>query len=272
MMIFSLNYVHWRYCFAWRKNVMKLCCVRDFLRSFAHFMFYFPIICYDIHIKLIHINARWIETIIYRVNRIELFDAHFRFMFACLNFVKIFVTTLYFAIYNFTHMLKYDEMSLTHVSSFDFFRMFQFERIVLSIDLYFVFDLLHYMWKYTSFDEMFCLLFKCSNFDETFATIFIFRNFRFCLHIRIVLDVRQIISFDWFDLQYFRIDFRMRFTSRSIKCVLHQLCAIRCVSYRNSIRIRIRQIFRFWFDFVQTIIVSQCISFSLVIVEMTNQK
>ena len=75
-------------------------------------------------------------------------------------------------------MLKYDEMSLTHISSFDFFRMHQFERVVLLIDLYFAFDLLHYTWKYTNFDEMFCLLLSCSNFDETFATIYVFRNFR----------------------------------------------------------------------------------------------
>ena len=41
-------------------------------------------------------------------------------------------------------MLKYDEMSLTHVSSFDFFRMLQSGRDVLTVGLYFAFDLLHY--------------------------------------------------------------------------------------------------------------------------------
>ena len=69
------------------KKVMKLCCVRDFLRSFAHFMFYFPIVCYEIHVKLTHISARWIETIAYRVILNEMlvctFSIHVRMFRFC---------------------------------------------------------------------------------------------------------------------------------------------------------------------------------------------
>ena len=96
------------------------CCVRDFRWSFAHFMFYFPIVCYEIHVKLAHISARWIGTIAYRVDWDEMLAAHFRFMLACLDFVKMSATALYFAVYDFTRMLGYNEMPLTHVSQFYF--------------------------------------------------------------------------------------------------------------------------------------------------------
>ena len=43
------------------------CCVRDLLRSFAHFTLYSSIVCYEIHVKLVHISVRWIETTVYRV-------------------------------------------------------------------------------------------------------------------------------------------------------------------------------------------------------------
>ena len=106
------------------KKVMKLCCVRDFLRSFAHFMLCFSIICYEIHVKLIHINVRWIETIIYRVILNEMFVCTFSIHVRMFKFCQNVCNDLYFAICDFTHMLKYDEMSLTHVSSFDFFCTF----------------------------------------------------------------------------------------------------------------------------------------------------
>ena len=59
------------------KKIMKLCCVRDLLRSFAYFMLYFPIVCYEIHVKLAHINARWIEMTTYRVIYDEMFVCKF---------------------------------------------------------------------------------------------------------------------------------------------------------------------------------------------------
>ena len=62
------------------KKVMNFFYVRDFLRSLflnAQFMLYFLIVCYDIHITLIHVNARWIETIIYRVTYNEMFVRRF---------------------------------------------------------------------------------------------------------------------------------------------------------------------------------------------------
>ena len=124
-----------------KKNHEISCCVRNFRWSFAHFMFYFSIICYEIHVKLIHINARWIETIIYRVvNWIEIFVAHFRFMFACL--------------------LKYEKMSLTHAN---WFLYTLFERNVLQLIC-------------ISFSTCALHLKIYRNFDEMFATLYIFRN------------------------------------------------------------------------------------------------
>ena len=53
--------------------------------------------------------------------------------------------TLYLAIYDCVHMLEYDEilcvLHAMHTSLFDFFCMFQFERNVLTNDLYLAFDL-----------------------------------------------------------------------------------------------------------------------------------
>ena len=130
--------------------------------------------------------------------------ANFWFIFACFDFVKMFATILYFAIYDFARMLKYDEMfiacswhiyrcshvqiltkclqwfvfrnlwSCLHVCDSNS-RMFQFERNVLTIDLYFAFDLLsYYIWKNTRVST------KC--LDKKF----IFRNFRFLSHVQIL--------------------------------------------------------------------------------------
>ena len=49
------------------RKAMKLCCVRDLLRSPAHFTLYSPVVCYEIRVKLAHTSARWIETTTYRV-------------------------------------------------------------------------------------------------------------------------------------------------------------------------------------------------------------
>ena len=69
------------------RKVMKLCCVRDLLRSFAHFMLYSSIVCYEIHVKLVHITARWIGTIVYRVTLNEMlvctFSIHARMTKFC---------------------------------------------------------------------------------------------------------------------------------------------------------------------------------------------
>ena len=92
-MIFSLNYA----CFAnkfWHeqsialfivfcmtRKIMKICAEceifydHQFLK--AHFLFYFLIICYEIHVKLIHFNSRRIETIIYRVTLNEMLVCNF---------------------------------------------------------------------------------------------------------------------------------------------------------------------------------------------------
>ena len=111
-----------------KKSWNLMSCARSF-RSFAHFMFYSSIVCYEIHVKLIHISVHWIETIAYRVVWNEMLDAHFRFMLACLDSVKMSATFLQFDL---MRMLKYDEMSLTYVSSFDFC-MFQSGREILQL-------------------------------------------------------------------------------------------------------------------------------------------
>ena len=43
----------------------------------AQFMFYSLIVCYEIHIKLVHVNVCWIETIVYRVICDEMFVRKF---------------------------------------------------------------------------------------------------------------------------------------------------------------------------------------------------
>ena len=58
------------------KKIMNFFYVRDFLRSLflnAQFMLYALTVCYDIHITLVHVNARWIGTIVYRVIYDEMF-------------------------------------------------------------------------------------------------------------------------------------------------------------------------------------------------------
>ena len=59
------------------QNEIMKCQSRNFLWSFAQFMFYFPIICYKIHVKLVHISVYWIETIIYRMILNEMFVCTF---------------------------------------------------------------------------------------------------------------------------------------------------------------------------------------------------
>ena len=72
-----------------RKSHEVLCCVRNLRRSSAHFMLYFPVVCYEIHVKLIHISARWIETITYRVTLNEVLSCSSLIHVSCLNSVEM---------------------------------------------------------------------------------------------------------------------------------------------------------------------------------------
>ena len=84
--------------------------MRNFLHHYflkTQFLFYFLIMCYEIHVKLIHINFRWIETIIYRVILNEMFVCNFLIHVSCLDFVEMFKCT--FRNFWFVYMLKYDE-------------------------------------------------------------------------------------------------------------------------------------------------------------------
>ena len=155
----------------------------------AQFVFHFLIVCYEIHLKLIHIKFNWIETIIYRVNLNEMFVRNYWFMLACFDFVKIFVTISYFAI-----------MIRLHVKIWrNVWRMF-----------------------------VTCLfLFICSDFDEMFATIIYFANsiVLTCLNrVRcsvnhLVCLIRQ-ICFQMFFAQMFRSNaFHIE---NSIKNCLHE--------------------------------------------------
>ena len=56
-------------------NIREIFCDHYFVN--AQFMFYFLIVCYYIYVKLVHINFRWIETIICRVILNEMFDCNF---------------------------------------------------------------------------------------------------------------------------------------------------------------------------------------------------
>ena len=75
----------------------------------TQFLFYSLIVCYEIHVKLAHINSRWIETIAYRVTLSEMFVCNFLIHASCLNSVEMFQ---WFISRNFRSvcMLKYDEM------------------------------------------------------------------------------------------------------------------------------------------------------------------
>ena len=95
-----------------RKNHEILCfseIFRDHHFLKTQFLFYFLIICYEIHVKLIHINFRWIETIIYRVILSEMFVCNFLIHVSCLDSVEMFQ---WFIFRNFRSvcMLKYNEM------------------------------------------------------------------------------------------------------------------------------------------------------------------
>ena len=110
----------------------------------AQFMFYFLIICYEIYIKLIHFNVRWFEMIIYRMIYDEMFVRKFLIHIRMIKFVKMFISILFFAIYDFAHMLKYDETFFvcnermfrisTFFNIFIFVCMFEFWRNVLIND------------------------------------------------------------------------------------------------------------------------------------------
>lgn len=88
--IFDELYIFWKqilhkqlivlFLFYITKKVMKLCCVRTFYnRCFLNvwFIFYFSIIYYEIHAKLIHVNIHWIETMIYYIIYNEIFVRKF---------------------------------------------------------------------------------------------------------------------------------------------------------------------------------------------------
>ena len=59
----------------WNCIVCEIFCDRRLLHVW--FMLYFSIVCYEIHIKLAHVNARWIETIVYRMTYHETFARSF---------------------------------------------------------------------------------------------------------------------------------------------------------------------------------------------------
>ena len=119
---------------------------------------------------------------------------NFWFMLACLDLSKCFAMTLYFAIYDFMHMLKYDEIfcnffwfrnlwSCLHARDLNF-RMFQFERNVSTIEFIFRFR--------------FAISFiTCSN------------SLWSCLHVKIVFDVQWIwiISLVWLNHIYIEMFF-----------------------------------------------------------------
>ena len=77
----------------------KILCLCEIFSIFifvnAQFMFYFLIVCYEIHVKLIHINSRRNETIVYFIIYHEMFVRNF-LIHVCSNFVKIFCNDIIF--------------------------------------------------------------------------------------------------------------------------------------------------------------------------------
>ena len=120
-MIFSLNYAYFAsrfvlfVVFCMTRKIMKICvmceiyCDYRFLNAF--FMFYFPIDRHEIHVKLVHINSRWIETITYRVTLNEMFVCNSLIYIRMSKFWRNVLTkTVIFRSFWFVCMLKYDEM------------------------------------------------------------------------------------------------------------------------------------------------------------------
>ena len=148
---------------SWNRVVCEIFCDHHFLN--AQFMFYSLIICYEIHITLIHINTRWFETIIYRIIYNEMFARksliYVRMFRFCQNVYNDFIfCNLWFCAhariwrdiwrmfvtYSFLFTCSNsDEMFATiiYFAIFDrvcmldlsliFIRMFQFERNVLQL-------------------------------------------------------------------------------------------------------------------------------------------
>ena len=180
-----MNYI----CFA---NKLSSWILITFYKNFCdhyivntQFIFYFLIICYVIHVKLIYFNFHCIETIIYRVICNEMFVANFWFIFVCLNFVKMFYNDIIFCIFWFVRMLKYNEMSFNACFVIRFLSYVLIRTKCFDIRFIFRFRLVALHEKYIlNFDEMFCLfaidacfviwfnvfrcLFTCSNSDEMF--------------------------------------------------------------------------------------------------------
>ena len=99
-------------CFLTRKNHEILCLCEIFCDHHSlktQFLFYFLIVCHEIHVKLIYINSRWIETIIYRMTLNEMFACNFLIHVSCLNFVEMFQWFIFRSFWS-ACMLKYDEI------------------------------------------------------------------------------------------------------------------------------------------------------------------
>ena len=138
----------------------------------ASFMFYFLIICYDIHVKLIHINFCWIETIIYRVILNEMFVCNFH---SCLHvkFCQNILHRYYILQFVFAHILKYNEM-FCFICNRRMFRNF--------------FQLLFICWNFVDMFAMiyisqFAIVFACWNrvqyFNESFCSFVLFDQHMF---------------------------------------------------------------------------------------------
>ena len=78
---------------SWNRVACEIFCDYHFLN--AQFMFYFLTVCYEIHIKLAHINFCWIEKIAYHVIYDEMFVRNF-LIHVCSNLDKMFCNDIIF--------------------------------------------------------------------------------------------------------------------------------------------------------------------------------
>ena len=177
------------------------------------FTLYFSINCYEIHVKLIHINFRWIETIIYRVTlNFFLIVVHmFRF---CRNVHS----DLYFAICNRVCMfnLIFVRVSIRTKCFFNWF-IFRFRFVALNEKIY------------INFDEMSIAIYIFRNlWFHNFRSFVLFDQHMFwnVFHQNVQSEIVCIDVFLFiilFDFQYFRIDFKMFSSKCSIRNCLYDV-------------------------------------------------
>ena len=197
----------------------------------ALFMFYFLIICHEIHVKLAHINFFWIEMIIYRVTLNEMFVCNsliharmhariwrnvwnllvtYLFLFTCSDFDEMFATTFIsqFAIVFACSWFDFF-VCLVRTKCHDSWFISRFRFVALHEKIY-------------------------MSFDETFATIYMSRSLRShrilsCLYAQILNRTCMLESYSMFNRSSRLLDS----ITYVLKCFSSK-CSIRCVSHRKS--------------------------------------